>query len=239
VPLCAGCSDALARRVQEQRAEKEAVEQLAARARRVERLRTPLLTIPAHYQGVSFELEGLERRVQRQQAIADARRAVDDSAALITLIGAAGSGKTTLASAILDRVVQRALAGDAKATRLAPSARWVAAPALACARRKHSLGTGEATLVQLATDASLIVLDDLGMEHDDRDGGIVDVLYERHANDAPTVVTTNLSYDELCDRYGAGIARRVAEAGVTAVIRCDQTKLRRGSRSSIVPEEAT
>jgi DNA replication protein DnaC len=139
---------------------------------------------------------------------------------MITLIGGAGSGKTTLASAILHLFVERALEGAPEFIKLVRSARWIAAPSLARARRTYKLGDGEAPLVEDAIEASLVVLDDLGMERDDGEGAISDVLYERHAHDAPTVITTNLRYADLCQRYGTGIARRVAEAGVTAVIKC-------------------
>jgi DNA replication protein DnaC len=139
---------------------------------------------------------------------------------MILLTGGAGAGKTTLAAAILHDVCDRALAGDRAAGELAWTAIWAAAPSLARARREHRLGGGEAPEVRRALEASLLVVDDLGTEREDRDGALAEVVYERHAREAPTVITTGASYKTLVGRYGDGIARRLTEQPGSAIVRC-------------------
>lgn len=186
--------------------------------RRRRRIEAVLASIQPKYQGIRWGLADLPDRVRRHEAIAEAQEAIGRPMVLLT--GGAGAGKTTLASAILHDVVERALAGDRAAADMAWSGLWVSAPTLARARREYALGKGEAPEVQRALGSSLLVIDDLGAERDDRDGALGEVIYERHAREAPTVVTTGETYRGLVKRYGDGIARRLTEQPGAVVVRC-------------------
>jgi DNA replication protein DnaC len=74
---------------------------------------------------------------------------------------------------------------------------FVTSQELARARAAYALGDGEPRVVASAMTAPLLILDDLG----------------------PTLVTTALLPDEMAQRYGDGIARRVYELPIV-VIQC-------------------
>jgi hypothetical protein len=64
--------------------------------------------------------------------------------------------------------------------------------------------------VELAMGCSVLALDDLGNERAER-SAVPDVIFERHAEDRPTWLTTAFGPDAIAKRYGDGIARRVFE----------------------------
>ena len=119
----------------------------------------------------------------------------------VCFIGASRAGKTSLAVAMLRAWVAR----------YERRAMFFAAHRLGVARLQHPAGHGEAPLVEAAMDAPLVLLDDLGSERDFPSNPIADVIFERHARDLPTWVTTGLSRDALVVRYGAGVTARLFE----------------------------
>jgi hypothetical protein len=119
----------------------------------------------------------------------------------VCFVGTSRTGKTSLAVAMLRAWV-------AKYER---RAMFAAAHRLGVARIQHPAGHGEAPLVEAAIDAPLVLLDDLGSERDFPTNPIADVIFERHARDLPTWVTTGLPRDALVARYGAGVMARLFE----------------------------
>ena len=69
-------------------------------------------------------------------------------------------------------------------------------------------------LLARALRADLLVLDDLGSERNVPSNPVPDVIFERHADDRATWVTTWMTPEKLTERYGDGIARRVFERAV-------------------------
>lgn len=118
----------------------------------------------------------------------------------VMFMGPAGSGKTTLAVACLRVRV--------------PHGRYVDARSLGTARIQHRAGDGEAPLVAACSRAPLLLLDDLGQESNTATNAIPDVIFERHARDAATWVTTGLGRNDITSRYGDGIARRLFEGAL-------------------------
>lgn len=117
----------------------------------------------------------------------------------VVLQGAAGTGKTSLACWMLwQRRYERPLV-------------FISAWDLGKARARHPLGAGDPLEVQTARRAAILILDDLGAERLNRDGDIEDVVYHRHAHGQTTWVTTGFTQDQITDRYGDGIARRLFE----------------------------
>lgn len=179
----------------------------AGEARRREmRERTVATKLPPNFAWASFEDPMIYRRVQSRSAIDTARVAIDEIR--VVLMGPAGVGKTSLAAAMLR--ARYVLRGGAIA--FEPS--WE----LATARSRHALGAGEPDVVRRALDAEIFVLDDLGTEKANPSSAVDDIVFARHWGARATWVTTSKSIEEIKERYGDGIARRVFEGA--AIIDC-------------------
>lgn len=149
--------------------------------------------------GIIFE------RVKATEALIARAQANPPSGDMI-LHGDTGSGKTSLVVAMLDAWVKQDI--DQRA-----GARFVESYWLSGARARHALGQGEAPPVVAAMTATLLVLDDLGSESDDRRNVISDVIFHRHNEELPTWITTGFSVDQLMARYGSAVIRRIVEHG--------------------------
>lgn len=175
--------------------------------------------IPARYRDNAFDGAELAARVKDPKAIAPVHDACRVGTDRIVLVGAAGVGKTSLAAAALRELsYQRTQVGV-----------YVDARSLAFARTHSSLGA-EAALVREVLDAELLVLDDVGLDPDAHHSAVPDVIYDRHARCALTIVTTSLSAEQAAARYGAGVARRLFEAVESALVLELKAPARRTSR---------
>jgi DNA replication protein DnaC len=164
-------------------------------------LQATVESIPLEYRWANFDAPELVSRVAIPEAVRVARIATDAGPPFIFVYGPSGSGKTSLAACILRR--------RAEASQTAGC--FFAAHRLGVARAHTRLGSGDAPLIHEAMSVRLAVLDDLGSERDYGDNAIADVIFERHAAQLGTVVTTGFSKADIVARYGAGIARRLTE----------------------------
>lgn len=180
----------------EERRRAEAVE-ADARRRREERFEA---RIPKSYRDNRLDAPELTQRVKPATAIAEGRAAM--GAPWVTFVGPPGSGKTSLAVAML-------FAAFAADSSFAP--RFVHAYRLGVARIQSKAGEGECEEVWAAMVAPLLLIDDMGSERDTANNAISDVIQERHAEGRPTWVTTGLSAEEVAKRYSGGCARRMFE----------------------------
>jgi len=171
--------------------------------------------IPPRYRWARCSSPELAQRVRLASAGADAsdvaRRLAAAPALATVLQGPAGTGKSSLAVAAM-REVSRSL--------------YVSAAALERARIEHRAGDGEAPIVARALKAPLLVIDDLGQDKPSSVSAVEAVILARHEAELRTWVTTGLDarsprgrYPEIEGRYGAGIARRLTEAGTGGVLR--------------------
>lgn len=126
--------------------------------------------------------------------------------------GAAGSGKTSLAVAALRGHFER---HDR-------SVLFVPAYKLGVARIQHPAGQGEPDVVRRALKADLLLLDDVGAELQTANNAVPFVLQARHDANRPTWVTTGETKDQLAEKYGAGVQRRITERA--RIIRCEPRK---------------
>lgn len=124
----------------------------------------------------------------------------------VAFVGPPGAGKTSLAAAMF-KLVARSETNRHEVARQ----RWVSAHKLAKARAGQPLGEGEAPIVEMCLDASLLVLDELGGEDPRYASAVAEVLFDRHEQARPTWITTGVGPKEIATRYGGGIARRVFE----------------------------
>lgn len=170
--------------------------------------RPALDTLPKAFDAAELDADWLAKLVG-PTAMQMARSSLTSSQ--VTFLGLPGSGKTSLAVAML-RAVLRAEAATSdrywRATHL-----YVSSFALAKARSSAPLGS-EAPLIERALSAPLVVVDEFGGEDPRHASAVKEVVYERHAQDLPTWVTTGVGPREIADRYGGGIARRVFEDAV-------------------------
>lgn len=196
------------------------------------RLAGMLEGIPPKYEGVTWELPDLTKRVRRAGVIALARDAHEalrhGETATVLLAGPSGTGKSTLASAMFHDLVERMCRSAERAIEKSPSkafrwtALWMPAKKLALARSQYRLGSGEAPEVERAIAADVLVVDDLGRgDPPERVGALIDVLDERDAHQRTTIVTTGLRYHQLVARYDDGTARRLTEPP-TLTITCGE-----------------
>jgi hypothetical protein len=155
-------------------------------------------SIPPAYAWASFDAPALSERVYAP-AIAVGRNACQSPRVCLT--GSSRAGKTSLGVAMLRAWVAK----HERAALFTPAHR------LGVARIQHAAGHGEAELVEAAMRAPLVLIDDLGSERDFPTNPIADVIFERHAQDLPTWVTTGLTRTPLVARYGAGVVARLFE----------------------------
>lgn len=158
--------------------------------------------IPPAYQGAELDAPWLVALVG-PEVVARGHEVVGVPRA--AFVGPPGAGKTSLAAALF-----KASARAETAPRLQRYA-WVSSHKLAKARAGQPLGQGEAPLVEVCIEASLLVIDELGGEDPRYASAVAEVLFDRHEQARPTWVTTGVGPKEIAARYGGGIARRVFE----------------------------
>jgi DNA replication protein DnaC len=152
---------------------------------------------------VSAEDEAIERAIEHEKLkIFAARENVAEESVL--LMGPTGVGKSTAAALALRRQIRARIR-----TKKPVEVSWYYARALAHSARYYPLGEGEPPDIEKARTRRLLVLDDLGLERDH--GEIVDVLHARYEQGFPTWTTTGLNYEQLNDRYGEALVRRLTD----------------------------
>ncbi|MCA9594090.1 MAG: ATP-binding protein [Myxococcales bacterium] len=141
----------------------------------------------------------------------------------LLLIGTTGSGKTTTAVALVHRSVERVIAAgyirswrDGAEWRLIQRAYHLKAAQLIRAIKGHRLGAGDPEELIKARRASLLVLDDLGLEPTGFEHELqllLDERYERRGagHVAVTIITSGFRREQIIERYGAAFDRRIRE----------------------------
>ncbi len=155
--------------------------------------------VPDAYQHAAFanwRVETDQDAKAAEKVIAFARR----PSGVLIVGGTMGRGKTHLATAAF------------RAAHL-PKSVWIDQPAALTALRAEYGSGNPASLALRLGNAPLLVWDDFGLSTGAKDeGSLVEaVMYRRHANRLPTVITTNLAPREFAEYLGPRLAERMRE----------------------------
>ena len=161
-----------------------------------------LAHLPERYRENTLAAEVTRARVKDPTGLERARAACTAATDWIVFVGPAGVGKTTLAAAAYRRLVELRV--------WSCSGGFIDARTAALARLQAPLGD-EAPIVADVIAADVLLLDDLGIEGEVARSSVPDIIYQRHARAAVTVVTTSLSAEAAAAKYGDGIGRRLFE----------------------------
>jgi DNA replication protein DnaC len=135
----------------------------------------------------------------------------------IVMLGATGTGKTYCAKVIADKLkIMKEY-----------SVHFTSAYNLIKRMRENSFGADTQTDIDFfATD--LLIIDDLGAEpdHKNSDEYLYTVLSERYENDKSMIITTNLSTEQILNKYDQRIAGRIFDKNKTAVIKFEGEDIR-------------
>ncbi|MFW6256197.1 MAG: ATP-binding protein, partial [Candidatus Sumerlaeota bacterium] len=177
-----------------------------------QRARMQRARIPKRFQNKTFDSFRTEKSTQRKNLVKMAKMYVDmfckneDFQKGLILQGAVGCGKTHLAVAILETIIDRGYSGL-----------YYNMPDLLMDIRRtydDNSDLSEAELLADLVGPDLLVLDDLGAEK--TAGWVNDRLYlivnRRYEECKPILVTTNLAMDELIDKLGERTVSRLCEA---------------------------
>lgn len=180
------------------------------------------LDLPPRFEKATFEtfkedLQPLAYKTAREYA--DTYREGKTTKGLY-LFGHAGSGKTHLASAIGNQLM------------LQEGVRFASAPEILLNIKKtfnNQNPQSDSTLLDRLSRTRLLIIDDLGSEKPTE--WVQETLFvlidRRYTHYRPTIITSNLSLDELKDRLGYRIASRIAEMSEVVELRASDYRIRK------------
>lgn len=166
--------------------------------------RAALRTIPERYRWADREHPLLEQRVKLPNVRREIGRILAVEQPVVTLVGTAGAGKSSLAAALM-----RA-SGD-----VLRAAMWASGDELA------ETSYGEATeLARRAVRLDLLVIDELrDPVTPGKRAALAGVILRRHERTtARTIVTTGMASEQIAEAFGEGVKRRLAAADCAHVV---------------------
>lgn len=167
-----------------------------SRTRETEQRTLAVSTIPARFAWARLGAPELRDRVKAPSDLKALSERILASANVV-FAGPSGSGKTSLAVACLRERI--------------PHGIFVSSMRLSTARIQNRAGEGEASLVERAMTAPLVLLDEVGGEAKTSTNAVKDVIFARADADLPTWITTGFNHTQLVDMYGDGALRRMTE----------------------------
>lgn len=146
--------------------------------------------------------------------------------------GATGSGKTSAVAVLLRRALHEYHHSARKRFAEMRQLCWIDAPDLSLTERRHPLGEGAPPTLQEACNASVLVLDDIGLETNP--SPLLEVLRFRYNNALPTLATSGLDPKKLTAHISAAGVRRLTHqhAGYPVmVINCHDEAEKTGKKA--------
>lgn len=210
-PFSSGCPTC--KREEEVRErERQALENAKRRAQRVANLRGAS-GIPARFQEAAFTTTGSEtpetlKTIRTAEQFADDFPAMHEQGKCLVLVGPPGTGKTHIASAVANRVMEKHFA----------AAQYTTVAGLARATReafRRDSDESETGVFNRYANAHLTILDELGAgsSQHERDllFGLIDA---RYAEELPMILISNLPPGDLEHYLGERAFDRLVEAAV-------------------------
>lgn len=209
--VCAGCRSPIA----QGRCYCETCAEIKAREWRAGWIREAIDSVPAVLRWARIGAAELAERVRDVSAVYQIEQAVraPDTWPRVTILGPAGTGKSSLAAALFQAEIDDCLAARRSSPLhmgLVAKSRFVSCAKLALCRRDTGLGSVP-KLLTVCNEAPLLVLDDLGQLGEGAGSPVHEVIQSRYDSALRTVVTTGLRPDQISNVYGDGFARRLFE----------------------------
>ena len=214
-PITSGCPACLEewqaeeKRKEEERAEKERCYQIAVKRKAA--------NIPARFGGCTFEnymssSDGQRRALSIARGFAENFEAVRDAGSSLTFCGSPGCGKTHLACAIANCLL------NAEKTAIYTTVLELIRDIRDTWRRDSS--QSETDVVRKYSNVNLLILDEVGVSFNSEAerNQLFDVLDGRYRNMRPTVIVSNLNGKALQECLGPRIFDRLMETGSNVVI---------------------
>jgi DNA replication protein DnaC len=154
----------------------------------------------------------LERRLKEPSLLEASRSWSPDLHGNLALIGPSDIGKTTTAGIVFRTLLAQGVAHGGPAWERASGLWWVSATELEHCRETHPRGAGDPPLFAQACRASVLVIDDVGYDRDNK--LVLEVMMFRSQRvRARTIVTGGLTIAELERHYGGAGVRKILEMG--------------------------
>lgn len=162
------------------------------------------------FDGFRTECEGQVKALRFSRAYADSIIDGSNGGKCVLFTGGVGTGKTHLAVSIGEACVR---AGRSVVF-------TTIYDALLSVKETWGGRGSEAAVVRLLAEADLLILDEIGVQHkSDTDMTIIsNVMNKRYADEKPTLMLGNLTFEEVADVVGERVADRMKEDGGSKVV---------------------
>lgn len=175
--------------------------------------------IPPKYRDCSFE--NFKVITEARQAFSICKEYIPEPEGNLFLYGGFGTGKTHLAVAIARELILKGM-----------DVLFTSVPGLLFEIRKafkQDTYDTEAFYVEKYSSCQVLILDDFGLEKSTEWARqtIDYIVYERDNHLRPTVITSNLSLDEITEKMDGRISSRLAGMGKVVQFRGDDFRLKR------------
>ncbi len=142
----------------------------------------------------------------------------------ILIFGNTGLGKTHISLAIANEVLKKGYSVIYD----------TAMNILRDIEKEHFSHEKSTEMLDLITDADLLILDDLGTEFESKfyNSAIYNIINSRLVKEKPTIISTNLDFSALSARYGGKVASRIITMYTCLEFKGDDVRLQKKYKNS-------